>query len=102
VPPVLLGVRKPFGLRASGRSADGTILAEPSPPTYVRSARKEIEQGRAAAARSEPHEITVYVNGRIDPDRDQARRLLAGMLLRESSAAQLASLDRELAAKPVT
>lgn len=95
VPPVLLGVRRPFGLRASGRSADGTILAEPSPPAYIRSAREEIEQGRSATGRSDPHEITVYVNGRIDPDRDQVRRLLAGMLLRESVAAQLASLDRE-------
>jgi alkanesulfonate monooxygenase SsuD/methylene tetrahydromethanopterin reductase-like flavin-dependent oxidoreductase (luciferase family) len=94
-PPVLLGVRRPFGLRASGRSADGTILAEPSPPAYLRSAREQIEQGRTAAGRSDRHEITVYVNGRVDPDRDQARRLLADMLLRESVAAQLASLDRE-------
>ncbi|SRR5581483_6083852 len=95
VPPVLLGVRRPFGLRASGRSADGTILAEPSPAAYIRTAREQIEQGRAAAGRSDPHEITVYVNGHIDPDRHQARRLLADMLLRESVAAQLAPLDRE-------
>src|SRR5581483_8010538 len=95
VPPVLLGVRRPFGLRASGRSADGTILAEPSPPAYVRSAREQIEEGRSAAGRFDPHEITVYVNGRIDPDRTHVRRLLADMLLRESVAAQLASLDRE-------
>lgn len=95
VPPVLLGVRRPFGLRASGRSADGTILAEPSPPAYVRSAREQIEHGRSAAGRSDRHEVTVYVNGRIDPDRDQVRRLLADMVLRESVAAQLASLDRE-------
>jgi 5,10-methylenetetrahydromethanopterin reductase len=95
VPPVLLGVRRPFGLRASGRSADGTILAEPSPSAYIRFARGEIEHGRSAAGRSDPHEITVYVNGRIDPDRDHVRSLLAGMLLRESVAAQLASLDRE-------
>lgn len=95
VPPVLLGVRRPFGLRASGRSADGTILAEPSPPAYIRSARDQIDQGRSTKGRSDPHEITVYVNGRIDPDRDQVRRLLAGVLLRESVAAQLASLGRE-------
>jgi 5,10-methylenetetrahydromethanopterin reductase len=95
VPPVLLGVRRPFGLRASGRNADGTILAEPSPPAYIRSARTEIEQGRSAAGRSDPHEITVYVNGRIDPDRDQVRWLLADMLIRPSVSAQLACLDRE-------
>lgn len=80
---------------ASGRSADGTVLAEPSPPAYIRSALEQIEQGRSTAARSDPHKITVYVNGRIDPDRDQVRRLLAGMLLRESVAAQLAALNRE-------
>ena len=95
VPPVLLGVRRPFGLRASGRSADGTILAEPSPPPYIRSSRAQIDEGRLAAGRSDPHEITVYVNGRVDPNRDQVRRLLAGMLLRESVAPQLASLGRE-------
>ena len=48
-PPVLLGVRRPFGLRASGRSADGTILAEPTPPAYLRAAREQIDRGRAAA-----------------------------------------------------
>lgn len=93
VPPVLLGVRRPFGLRASGRSGDGTILVKPSPPAYIRSAREEIEQGRSAAGSSDPHEITVYVDGRIAPDRDQVRRLLAGLLLRDGLAAQLASLD---------
>src|SRR5262245_33471841 len=40
VPPVVLGVRRPFGLRASGRSAGGTILAEPSPPAYIHWARE--------------------------------------------------------------
>lgn len=95
VPPVSLGVRRPFGLRASGRSADGTILAEPSPPAYIRLARRQIEQGRTAAGRSDPHGITVYVNGRIDSDRDLVRRLLADMLLRESVAPQLAALGRE-------
>jgi 5,10-methylenetetrahydromethanopterin reductase len=95
VPPVLLGVRRPFGLRASGRSADGTILAEPSPPAYVRWARRHIEEGRAAANRSDHHRITVYVKGRIDSDRSHARRVLAQMILEESVSAQLAPLDRE-------
>jgi alkanesulfonate monooxygenase SsuD/methylene tetrahydromethanopterin reductase-like flavin-dependent oxidoreductase (luciferase family) len=94
-PPVLLGVRRPFGLRAAGRSADGTILAEPSPPAYIRWARQHIEEGRAAAGRSDPHRITVYVKGRVDPDRAHARRMLAGMVLDESVAAQLGALGRE-------
>jgi 5,10-methylenetetrahydromethanopterin reductase len=93
-PPVLLGVRRPFGLRAAGRSADGTILAEPSPPAYIRWARQHIEEGRAAAGRTDPHRITVYVKGRVDPDRAHARRMLAGMVLDESVAAQLDALGR--------
>jgi alkanesulfonate monooxygenase SsuD/methylene tetrahydromethanopterin reductase-like flavin-dependent oxidoreductase (luciferase family) len=94
-PPVVLGVRRPLGLRASGRSADGTILAEPSAPAYIRWARRRIEEGRAAAGRTDPHRLTVFVKGRIDPDRSHARRVVAGLLLSESVAAQLALLDRE-------
>jgi len=95
VPPVLVGVRRPFGLRAAGRSADGTILAEPSAPAYVESARRHIEEGRASAGRSDPHRIVVYVIGRIDPDRGYARRMLAGKLLDETVRPQLEALGRE-------
>jgi alkanesulfonate monooxygenase SsuD/methylene tetrahydromethanopterin reductase-like flavin-dependent oxidoreductase (luciferase family) len=94
-PPVVLGVRRPFGLRASGRAADGTILAEPSPPAYIRWARERIEEGRASAGRTDPHRITVFVKGRIDGDRGHAREVVADMLLSESVAAQLAPLQRE-------
>ncbi|WP_329055508.1 LLM class flavin-dependent oxidoreductase [Amycolatopsis sp. NBC_01488] len=38
VPPVLAGVRRPKSLAVAGSSADGTILAEPSPPEFVRTA----------------------------------------------------------------
>ena len=72
-PPVVLGVRRPLGLRASGRSADGTILAEPSPPAYIRWARERIEEGRAAAGRTDPHRVTVFVKCRVDADRRHAR-----------------------------
>ena len=94
-PPVVLGVRRPLGLRASGRSADGTILAEPSPPAYIRWARGRIEEGRASAGRTDRHCITVFVKGRIDADRRYAREVVADMLLSESVAAQLAPLQRE-------
>src|SRR4029077_9430213 len=92
VPPVLLGVRRPFGLRASGRSADGTILAEPAPPAYIRWARERIDEGRAAAGRRGPHRVTVFVKGRIDPDRRHAREWVSRILLEESAAAQFAPL----------
>jgi 5,10-methylenetetrahydromethanopterin reductase len=94
-PPVVLGVRRPFGLRASGRNADGTILAEPSPPAYIRWARERIDEGRAAAGRTDPHGLTVFVKGRIDPDRRHARDWVAQILLEESVAAQLTPLGRK-------
>src|SRR5262245_35765871 len=95
VPPVVLGVRRPFGLRASGRSADGTILAEPAPPAYIRWAREQVDEGRDAAGRSDPHRVTVFVKGRVDPDRRHARDWVSQILLEESVAAQLAALGRD-------
>jgi len=95
VPPVVLGVRRPFGLRASGRSADGTILAEPAPPAYIQWACKQIDEGRVSAERSDPHRLTVFVKGRIDPDRQYAREWVSQILLEESVAAQLAPLHRD-------
>jgi len=92
--PQVLGVRRPLGLRASGRSADGTILAEPSAPAYIRWARERIEEGRAAAGRTDPHRITVFVKGRVDAERERAREHVAGMLLDDGAAAQLAPLER--------
>jgi alkanesulfonate monooxygenase SsuD/methylene tetrahydromethanopterin reductase-like flavin-dependent oxidoreductase (luciferase family) len=91
-PPVVLGVRRPLGLRAAGRSADGTILAEPSPPAYIRWARDRIEEGRAAAGRTDPHRLTVFLKYRLDPDRRHARGWVAEILREESVSAQLAPL----------
>jgi alkanesulfonate monooxygenase SsuD/methylene tetrahydromethanopterin reductase-like flavin-dependent oxidoreductase (luciferase family) len=94
-PPLVLGVRCPFGLRASGRVADGSILAEPSAPAYIRWARERIDEGRVAAGRTDPHRIIVFVKGRIDADRGHARDSVAHMLLDEGVAVQLAPLQRE-------
>ncbi len=41
-PPILAGVRGPKSLALAGSIADGTILAEPSPPSYVRAARAQM------------------------------------------------------------
>jgi alkanesulfonate monooxygenase SsuD/methylene tetrahydromethanopterin reductase-like flavin-dependent oxidoreductase (luciferase family) len=94
-PPVLLGVRRPFGLRASGRSADGTILAEPTPPAYLRAAREQIDRGRAAAARIDAHLIVAFVRTRLDPDRSQIRQVVAADLLSGATAAHLEHLGRD-------
>ena len=94
-PPVVLGVRRPVGLKISGRCADGTILAEPSPPAYIHWARGRIDEGRASAGRTDPHRLTVFVNGRVDADRAHARDVAGGMVTSESVAAQLAPLERD-------
>src|SRR5262249_4914236 len=91
-PPVLLGVRRPFGLRASGRSADGTILAEPTSPAYLHAATAEIERGRAAAGRADHHHLVAFVRAHLDPDRTQIRRVVAADVLRDATAAHLAPL----------
>jgi alkanesulfonate monooxygenase SsuD/methylene tetrahydromethanopterin reductase-like flavin-dependent oxidoreductase (luciferase family) len=95
-PPVVLGVRRPLGLKVSGRCADGTILAEPSPPAYIRWAQRRIDEGRAAGDRTDPHRVTVFVKGRVDADRGHARDVVAGMVASESVAAQLAPLGRDV------
>lgn len=53
VPDVFAGVRGPKSLAVSGETADGTLLAEPVTPPYVREAL------RAIAPRG-PHRITAY------------------------------------------
>ena len=75
VPPVILGVRGPRSLIVSGRSADGTILAELASPAYIRWAREQIQQGQNEAGRTdEPHSITVYMLCIVDGDGKAARQ----------------------------
>jgi 5,10-methylenetetrahydromethanopterin reductase len=94
-PPLMLGVRRPLGLKVSGRSADGTILSEPASPPYIHWARQRIEEGRATAGRTGRHRLTVFVKGRVDSDRTLARAFLADLVTKDSVAAQLAPLGRD-------
>ena len=94
-PSLVLGVRRALGLKVSGRTADGTILSEPSPPSYIHWARQRIEEGRTAAGRTDPHRLTVFVKGRVDSDRALAREVLADFVTNDSVAAQLAPLGRD-------
>jgi 5,10-methylenetetrahydromethanopterin reductase len=70
-PPLFAGVRGPKSLAASGRVADGTILAEPTTPEYLRSARGHI------GATGATHEIVAYNVGAVHDSapvaRDRAR-----------------------------
>ncbi len=74
VPPVLAGVRRPKSLAVAGSSADGTILAEPSPPEFVRTALAGI-----AAGRPTEHAVVTY-NWLALGDRERARLTVAESL----------------------
>ncbi|WP_432491615.1 LLM class flavin-dependent oxidoreductase [Kineococcus auxinigenes] len=61
VPPLLAGVRGPRSLALAGRVADGTVLAEPTTPEYVRDAL-----ARTGADR--PHRVVAYNAAAVHPD----------------------------------
>jgi 5,10-methylenetetrahydromethanopterin reductase len=66
VPRILAGVRGPRSLEMAGRSADGTILAEPVTPEYVAEALRHIAPTRA-------HRIVAYCVAVVDEDAARAR-----------------------------
>jgi 5,10-methylenetetrahydromethanopterin reductase len=72
-PSVLAGVRGPKSLAVAGAAADGVILAEPTPPEYVREAFTHI--GRADA------QVVAFAPAVVDDDGaaavDRARPALA-------------------------
>jgi alkanesulfonate monooxygenase SsuD/methylene tetrahydromethanopterin reductase-like flavin-dependent oxidoreductase (luciferase family) len=81
-PPVLSGATGPRTLRLTGEVADGTILTALTPPDKVREARVLVEEGRAAAGRTGPHAIVVYLLAATGTD---ARERLAAELQRSGS-----------------
>ncbi|MFE1442160.1 LLM class flavin-dependent oxidoreductase [Streptomyces sp. NPDC058739] len=58
---VLCGGTGPRTLRLSGEAADGTILHAGTSPEGVRAARRLVDKGRAAAGRTGPHRLVVYL-----------------------------------------
>jgi 5,10-methylenetetrahydromethanopterin reductase len=79
VPPLVAGVRRPKSLAIAGSAADGTILAEPSPPEFVRSALTAIAPGRAAAGAPPSHAVVTY-NWLALGDPERARLTVAESL----------------------
>ncbi|UED83325.1 LLM class flavin-dependent oxidoreductase [Streptomyces profundus] len=73
-PAVLAGVRGPRSIEVSGRSADGTLLAEPVTPEYLTAVREQT--GRA---RSE-HRVVGYNIAAVDDDPGIARELARAAL----------------------
>lgn len=90
VPPVYLGVRSAKSLQISGRVADGSILAEGCSPAYIRWAREQIEIGRQAAGRTDPHHITLYIYWSMDED-----ETIAEKRVRERLANNMAGVHKD-------
>ncbi len=92
-PPVMLGVVGPKSLHLSGRIADGTVVCEWCGPEYLGSARQSINDGRAAAQRTDDHELVVFVNTMISTAEVDAR-----MVMRHTFAPRLlnGSVDSQL------
>ncbi|WP_375400606.1 LLM class flavin-dependent oxidoreductase [uncultured Amnibacterium sp.] len=62
VPPAVhAGAEGPKTLELVGARADGTILPGGTTPDRVRAARDRIDAGRAAAGRTDPHRVTVFL-----------------------------------------
>ncbi|WP_433621064.1 LLM class flavin-dependent oxidoreductase [Nocardia sp. CA-120079] len=74
-PPITAAATGPQTLRLSGELADATILTARTTPDGVRAARARIEEGRAKAARTEPHRVIVNLLTATGPD--AAARLTA-------------------------
>ncbi|MGW0336909.1 LLM class flavin-dependent oxidoreductase [Streptomyces sp. NPDC003011] len=66
--PVLAGATGPRTLRLTGEVADGTVLTAATTPDGVRRARGLIDEGRAAAGRTDPHKVVVYLLTATGPD----------------------------------
>jgi len=59
-PAVYSAAAGPRTLRLSGELADGTVLDSATTPGQLRAARELIDEGRAAAGRTDPHSLVVY------------------------------------------
>jgi 5,10-methylenetetrahydromethanopterin reductase len=78
-PPLSLGVRGPRSVAVAGAHADGLILAEPTPPAYVASARARLEAAAGTSPHPGPRRVTAYTwaltGAHVSPaERDQVLR----------------------------
>lgn len=61
VPPILVGARGPKTIRLAAELGDGVILDTGTPADAVRASCADIAGARAAAGRTEPFRVVVYV-----------------------------------------
>jgi alkanesulfonate monooxygenase SsuD/methylene tetrahydromethanopterin reductase-like flavin-dependent oxidoreductase (luciferase family) len=69
--PILVGAVGPKTLELTGEASDGTILTGGTTPDQVRAARLAIDRGRAAAGRTAPHHVTVYLIAATGADAEE-------------------------------
>ena len=67
-PPLLIGATGPRSLRLSGEIADGSVLDARYRPDDVRHIRVNIEEGRVAGGRTDPHETVVFLTAATGAD----------------------------------
>jgi alkanesulfonate monooxygenase SsuD/methylene tetrahydromethanopterin reductase-like flavin-dependent oxidoreductase (luciferase family) len=68
VPPLYVGATGPKSMHLSGELADGTIIDAGNSAAAVRRMRAQIDEGRAAAGRTDPHQVVVYLTVTTGPD----------------------------------
>ena len=78
--PIHIGVVGPKMLAMSGRVADGTILSVGAGIEYLDVARRHVDDGRAAAGRTDGHRITQFAITAVDDDGAAARAAAARTL----------------------
>jgi alkanesulfonate monooxygenase SsuD/methylene tetrahydromethanopterin reductase-like flavin-dependent oxidoreductase (luciferase family) len=66
-PAILAGAVGPKTLRLAGEAADGTILDGSTTAEQLRRARQLIDEGRAAAGRTDHHHIVVFMTSATGP-----------------------------------
>lgn len=71
--PIHMGVSGPKMLKLSGEIADGTIMSVASSHEYLGFARERIDEGRAAAGRTDAHRVTVFALYSVDRNGAAAR-----------------------------
>jgi alkanesulfonate monooxygenase SsuD/methylene tetrahydromethanopterin reductase-like flavin-dependent oxidoreductase (luciferase family) len=78
--PLYMGVVGPKMLKVSGEIADGTVISVLAGVDYLRWAREQIDAGRAAAGRTDPHRIVTFAMFAVDNDGSVAKDRLRGLM----------------------
>jgi 5,10-methylenetetrahydromethanopterin reductase len=78
--PLYMGVVGPKMLKISGEIADGTVISVLAGTDYLKWARAQIDEGRAAAGRTDHHRIVTFAMFSVDHDGAAARDRLRGIM----------------------